>query len=360
MTAVRSRSGITLVLVCELLAIAVLAQPAAARRQAGTIIALPYWYLNGGTDAVLARPGLVSTTSPWLYGLDSDGNVVRQRGARGTNVDTQLDRLRSTGVLLVPTLANVVDGRWRPDLVARLLHDPDARRRHAREIAELVRARAYAGIDIDYEELRGADRDVFTAFLRELKEYLRADGKTLSVEVFAKTTDAGYDERNRAQDYAAIGAVADQVRVMAYDFHWPGSAAGPIAPLPWVRDVLGYVTTQVPAAKVVLGIPGYGYDWRRGRGHPLSWAQAFERSQEAGVRVEWDSSTESPHFRYQDKDGTWHDVWFENAYSAATKFDLAREFGVGGISLWLYGPQDDLLWTKLSTHWLGPKTGSGR
>ena len=88
----------------------------------------------------------------------------------------------------------------------------------------------------------------------------------------AKTTDTGYDQRNLAQDYAALGHSADRVVVMAYDWHWAFSAPGPIAPTWWVDDVLDYATSVVPPEKLALGVGLYGYDWSGGQGsrHPVA------------------------------------------------------------------------------------------
>ena len=314
-----------------------------------TVAALPYWNLDGGTTSVLAHRAAVTEASPWLYGLDANGDIRPQDTKDGA---TQVARLHAAGLRLVPTIANFMDGAWQPRSVQRMLHDPAALAAHVRALVELVRTRDYAGIDIDYEELTAADRTVFTEFLTQLANALHADQKLLSVDLFAKTTDAGYDQRNRAQDYPAIGAVADQVRVMAYDYHWSTSAPGPIAPLPWVRSVLAYATATIPPGKVILGIPLYGYDWVGDQAEAVTWTQVYGRSKEFGAQVRWDAATSSPHLSYVDTNQVTHQVWFENAYSASAKFDLARQFRLGGVYLWMFGAEDDLVWSKLATHWL--------
>ena len=119
-----------------------------------------------------------------------------------------------------------------------------------------------------------------------------------------------HDQRNQAQDYAAIGRVADQVRVMAYDYHWSTSAPGPIAPVDWVRDVLDYSLTRIPADKIVLGVPLYGYDWVGDTGTPVSWEQVYELAQEHQAAVQWDGASQSPWLTYTDAQGRQHEVWF--------------------------------------------------
>ena len=319
-----------------------------------TVAALPYWNLDGGTRSVLAHRSSLTEAAPWLYGLDVNGRIQPQATPDGV---AQVARLRAAGLRIVPTIANFTDGSWQPLSVQRMLHDPAAMAAHVRALAGLVRSQDYAGIDIDYEELTAADRTAFTEFLTQLAGALHADRKLLSVDVFAKTTDAGYDQRNKAQDYPAIGALADQVRVMAYDYHWSTSAPGPIAPLPWVRSVLAYATATIPPGKVILGVPLYGYDWVGEQGEAVTWTQVYGRSKEFGAQVDWDAASSSPHVTYVDTHGVRHQVWFENAYSASAKFDLARQFHLGGVYLWMFGAEDDLIWAKLATHWLPAGTG---
>lgn len=343
----RHRVRIAVLLVCELLVLTLLRDGGArAAVQPLTIASVPYWNLAGGTSTVQAHESQVSEASPWLYGLDAQGRLVEQ--SRRTE---DLARLRATGVEITPTIANVTEGRWHPQIVQAIIHDPAATARHISDIVGLVVQGDFSGVDIDYEELRATDRAAFTAFVARLADALHANGKRLSVDVFAKTTDAGYDERNRAQDYAALGRAADQVRLMAYDYHWQTSAPGPIAPEGWVRDVLTYAASQIPRSKIVLGVPMYGYDWVGHNAVPVTWVQAYGRSREFGVPVEWDGFSESPHFSYTDATGQRHEVWFENAYSASIKFTQARQFGIGGVYLWLFGTEDDLVWSKLDTYW---------
>jgi spore germination protein len=244
------------------------------------VASLPFWNITHGADTVLAHRDDFTEVSPWMYGLSADGRIDTQYGqAQTAAVDGQLTRLRGAGLKLVPTLANITADRWSYQPAASILHDPVRMKQHVAAIVGLVRQHHYAGIDIDYENLRAGDRRPFTAFITALGTALHADGKVLSVALFAKTTNAGVDQRNLAQDYAAIGRVADQVRLMAYDYHWAASAPGPVAPLPWVRAVLKYAKSQIPARKVILGIPLYGYDWSAGHGRPPARRVVRERGQ---------------------------------------------------------------------------------
>jgi spore germination protein YaaH len=283
-----------------------------------------------------------------VYGLTASGRVAPQfpPGQAGA-VTADIGRLRAAGLRVVPTIANVTGGKFAYQPVARVLHDPALMRQQISAIVTLVQQRGYSGIDIDYEELHAADRQAFSTYITHLADALHARGKILSVAVFAKATNAGYAPRNVAQDYAAIGRAADQVRLMAYDNHWASSPPGPVAPLGWVRSVLGYARTQIPASKIILGVPLYGYDWTGNHGTGITWQRAVALASEHSVRIRYDSASQSPWFSYTDAAGRQHQVWFENPASSAAKFRLARESGVGGVFCWMYGNEAPGTWSQL-------------
>ncbi|MBK0866711.1 MAG: peptidoglycan hydrolase [Saccharopolyspora sp.] len=322
---------------------------APARPETLVVASLPFWNLQAGTSTVVSNKDSVNEVSPWIYGLGGDGSVTRQYPPdRAAEVAGQVEKLRDAGVPLVPSLANITDGRWSYEPVARVLHDPRLRDRHVREIVELVEREDYEGIDIDYENLRAGDREVFSRFVTDLGNALHAKDKTLSVAVFAKASDAGYDERNVAQDYAAIGRAADQVRLMAYDYHWGTSPPGPIAPIGWVREIVDYAKSQIPPERIVLGVPLYGYDWVGDRGSNLTWLQAFQLATEHRAETHYDPVSQTPWFRYTDEQGQQHEVWFENSVSSKAKFEVARGAGIRGVYLWMYGYEDTATWTRLA------------
>jgi len=312
------------------------------------VAVIPYWNLAAGTDAVLAHRAAVDTVSPWMFGVSDTGDVVPLVPEQAGQQQAAVRRLRAAGLKVMPTIANYRDGRWRYDPVGTVLHDPARAARQVRQITRLAVDQGWSGVDLDYEELHAGDRDAFTGFVQALAGALHAEDLTLSVEVFAKTSDDGYDERNRAQDYPAIAAASDQTRVMAYDYHWSTSAPGPIAPADWVRAVLDYTLAHVPAGKVLLGLPLYGYDWVGHRGTVVSWAQVYALATSHGAPVRWDAGSQSPWLRWTDAAGAGHEVWFENAYSSSVKIELARARGVRGVSLWMYGDEDGDTWARLA------------
>lgn len=114
------------------------------------------------------------------------------------------------------------------------------------------------GINIDYEGMGSANRDAFSAFMGKLYTETRKHNLTLSVDVnrhSATVYGASYDR-------AALGQVSDYVILMAYDEHWSSSPQeGSVASHPWTRRSLELLLEEVPAEKVILGMPFYTRNW---------------------------------------------------------------------------------------------------
>ena len=312
------------------------------------VVSAPYWNTQHATETTITQRGNVSEASPSIYAIDARGDITDQYPSSAADATTaSLAALRRAGVRLVPTIANVIDGGFTYQPLASILHDPARSAHNIAAILALVQRQNFAGIDIDYENLHGPDRQAFTDFVGRLATVLHEHGRTLSVTLFAKASDAGYDQRNVAQDYAAIGKVADEVRLMGYDYHWATSDPGPIAPVNWIQDVLRYAVSVIPPSKIIIGIPLYGYDWVDGTGTPVAWLQAFRLATRYHAAIRFDSASQTPYFTYTDATGHYHQVWFENAASATAKLDVARNSAIGGVYLWLYGYEDTNVWPAL-------------
>lgn len=316
---------------------------------------LVFWDQARGFEAIAANVDLLSEVTPVWYHLAADGTVKAYEKSKGTTYEDPavLSFLRKAGVRVVPAVSNVVDGEWDGPLVSHIIADPQRMAAHVSNLVDLAVSRGYDGLDLDYESLAASDRAAFTAFVTHLAGALHAKGKVLTVNVHPKTSEPGTWGGPIAQDWAAIGAVADQVRVMMYDYHWSSSDAGPIAPVNWVAGVLSFARTMIPAGKIMQGVPFYGYDWVGRTGSPVVWGDAMALADKRGTTINWDRDSAAPWFQYSDQGGE-HAVWFENATSVDAKLQLANAYGVGGVVVWRVGGEDPATWSALRSRFHRP------
>jgi spore germination protein YaaH len=315
---------------------------------------LVFWDQARGFESIVANADVISEISPFWYRVLADGRVVPYITAAGASYEdpTVLAFLRSRGILVIPTVANVIDGVWDGTLVSKVIADPQLRAANVAALVNLAVVKGYDGVDLDYENLLASDRAAFTSFVQQLAGALHAQGKLLSVNVYAKTSESGTWDGPRAQDWWAIGQAADQVRIMTYEYSWSTSPPGPIAPVGWVNDVIGYATSQIPPAKILQGMPFYGYDWVGQRGTDLVWTQAMDLASRFAVPLMWDSASASPWFEYVSGSAR-HTVWFEDGSSVGAKLDVARLHDVGGISVWRLGGEDPANWSAVRAEFGG-------
>ena len=272
------------------------------------------------------------------YELGADGLI---RGA--VQSPQGLQAARDAGLRILPSILN---GDFDRDRVAAIIHDPARRDEHVAAIVQLVMENNYDGIDIDYESLHAEDRDAFTAFIEALAAALHKEGKLLSTTVHPKTGGGGTWGGPQAQDWARLGAVSDEFKIMIYDYHHGASEAGPIAPLDWADAVLTYAESQVEPGKIFMGVPFYGYDWVGSTGESLEWRQAVKRARIYSAEVQRDASSGEAWFTYDDGRRA---VYFNDAETLRGRLALLRDRhpDIAGVSIWRLGGEDPANWAVL-------------
>lgn len=297
---------------------------------------LPVWEERGAASLEVALDvGGITEVSPTWATVRPDGELTL------TEPSARVRRLLD-GVAVVPVVQNFHDGAWQGEEIAALLDDRERAQRHRTALVDAALEHDWDGVDIDYERLPHTAGPQFVDFLTALADDLHAHDLVLSVALPARARDD--DPGTLAYSYQAIGAVADSVQVMAYDNAWSGSAAGPVAPLPWVREVVDYAVARVPREKLMLGLATYGYDWVGDAGVFLPAADAGDLARRVGAQARWDEGSSSSTFSY-DADGQRHTVWFEDARSLAAKQEVAVRAGLRGVAIWQLGGEHPDVWT---------------
>lgn len=273
-----------------------------------------------------------SFISIFEYHFASDGDIVNE-----LNDITAIQTTWRNRVTPLVTITNISSHGFDPNLTHQVLNNSNSRTNLVNNIYNLVARKGYGGVNIDFEQVMPEDRDLFTGFLRQLRDRLRESTFVLTVSVPAKTSDdipwfKGYD-------YGGIGSVANFMFIMAYNWHWAGSEPGPVAPITEVRRTIEFAIRYVPQLKIILGVPLYGYDWiipyRPGTvATSISNQDAIRTAMRYQSPIQYSTEYESPFFRYSDSQGVSHEVWFEDVRSMSAKMVLVREYGLQGIGAW--------------------------
>jgi spore germination protein YaaH len=227
---------------------------------------VPYWGATQGRAGFMdpAATNMFQDISPFWYTALPDGTIGMVGSA--SQLKTTVDAAHARGLTVLPS---ITDGSGKWIMATVILANTTSRTQHVQNIVSLVMSNGFDGIDLDYEGFAFADgrdswqftKPVWIAFVNELAAALHANGKLLSVTIPPTWIEAGVVRGYPVYAPQEIGAVADRIKLMVYD--WSVSNPGPISPMTWVNLVIAYNSPIVPNHKLQLGIPAYGRDWGR-------------------------------------------------------------------------------------------------
>lgn len=243
------------------------------------------------------------------------------------------------------------------------INSPQNRQQTIKTIINCVTESSASGVNIDYEPLGNISdltRNNFTHFIQELRTQLdKLDEleKLLTVSVYGSSAT-----NPRIWDLASLAPFTDYFVVMAYDYTMPSSnSAGPNSPLRGSGDLFEHdiikniaeITNLVPANKVLLGIPFYGYQWDTVDSSKYSPADSkgllasLERIQKMlddnTLALIWDRNTLTPYGIASDS-GKISQIYFENSTSIRLKLEFVKSTGLGGIAIWALGYEGNNSW----------------
>lgn len=289
------------------------------------------------------RPWVLRQTLPYLselsifsYGFTPEGMLIEP----ALPVDWMIDEALTYGTSPILTLTPFgPDGNFSNQLIHQMLSDNMARNRLIENLYEAVLEGGYRGINVDFEYIMAEDRDLFTEFVRDVTLTMEELGGAVTVDLAPKISTDQPGLLYEGKDYRALGEVATRVFVMTYEWGYTYGPAMAVAPLDKVKQVLDYAVSEIPADKITMGIPNYGYDWTlpyvRGesKARTIGNIEAVQIAIENHAVIGFDEKAQAPYFHYVVGDTT-HEVWFEDARSIQAKYNLLREYPLYGFGCW--------------------------
>jgi spore germination protein len=296
-------------------------------------------------DTALAAHALDEVDADW-YTIGADGAV-----SAGPENLALIVSARAHGVQAFATVTNRPSSRgsFTSSIPRAILSSPARQKRAIAALVALAVAKGYDGIDIDWELVPVAQRNAFSQFVADLATALHARHRLLSVAVFAKTFEPGKWDSQKVYDYHALGAAVDELKIMTYSFSGPWSSPGPQAPLAWTRAVIDFARTVVPAKKIYMGLPFYGYDWHAGGTTAVQATDAAALIAAHHFKVAHDAASGEADLSYTDTHGVKHVLWFVDRHALATKLDLLESHfpAIGGVAIWQLYREEPQFWTVL-------------
>lgn len=323
---------------------------------------LPYWLLDKATADYTPY---VTTYTYFGLAVDIDGKPVylvnpgeQEPGwtaLKSGRLDERIAQAKEENVNLSLLVHNANE-----DDIQKLLEDPvTAGHALVSEVGPIMQSRGFTDLNLDIESFLPASESAranYTEFVQTVADDVRAANLgTVTVEIPPIALVKQF-----LIDPSVIGAIADTVVLMTYDYHYSGSfIAGPVAPLSGTGDVREFdveIAVQealkvIPKEKIILGIPLYGYQYETLDGDrgsatiPNGTSTASNRRISELLRTcatcsaELDTIAKSPYTIISEGE-YFNQAYFENEASLQEKIQLAQTYELAGVALWALGYED--------------------
>lgn len=318
------------------------------------------WHQITNNDAnatlleTIANSKGVNTISPTWFALsDEEGNISSLANQNYVNYAHQLG-------IEVWALVSNLEG----DLdTNKVLAYTSKRERLTNQIIAAAIEYNLDGINVDFEELSEETGDAFLEFIRELSIKCRNNDIVLSIDNYVPMSHTAFYNRKEQ------GIVADYVVIMGYDEHYDGSDEGSVASKSFVESGITNTLKEVPAEKIILGIPFYTRIWKETPKSDVEIAQEdpnsdyvpYNLSSEAAgmeavekmlegyaVTPTWNEETGQYYAEIQDKnEGCTYKIWLEEEKSIEEKLKLMKTNKLAGIAAWKLGLEKDAIWDTI-------------
>lgn len=315
-------------------------------RPVGEKINLTWDYMSftrQNMDSYEYIPGLNVISPTWFHLSDEKGNLT-SHGSKA-----YVDWAHSNDLQVWALFSNNFD----PDMTSVVIRDFELRKKMITQLMLLSELLNIDGINIDFENVYYEDRDYLTQFVREMTPMLRELGLTVSMDVTIISTSPNW---SMVYDRVELAKVLDYIAVMTYDEHWAASpVAGSVASLPWVRSGVERILEQIPAHKLILGIPFYARVWEiktdeSGResvsSRAYSMAGIRNILEEHDAEIVFDEKTGQHFASYQDGGNTYK-IWIEDEVSIRSRIRLVHEYNLAGVASWRKGFEDPHIWDAI-------------
>lgn len=288
----------------------------------------------------------INVVSPAFFYLDTNGNLKENIGDSGK---AYIKWAKNNGYKIWPMVSNGVAANKSLNITSNIMNDYEKRKKLIESIVNKCVEYEMDGINIDFENMKSEDKDMYSRFIIELEPRLKEIGMVLSVDV---TAPDGGDTWSMCFDRHVIGNVADYTIFMAYDQNGSSSTKpGTTAGYNWVKlNLVKFLQTEeINPNKLILAVPLYTRIWTTNSdGKVISNNSLSIKNTEAaipdGITKQWNDELKQNYVTFSSGNNT-KQIWIEDIDSLKAKISLMKENNLAGIASWEANMAYDDIWT---------------
>ncbi len=304
-------------------------------------ISLAWDYVYSATPAApeIKYSGLDTLSPTWFHLIVEGGGSVESCGDKGYT-----DSAHANGYMVWATITNSFSTKGSTAFTTKTFNNSALLNKSVAQYIFYAALYDVDGLNIDYEDVSDTDAAGLVAFTALLRNYTERQGLVLSIDtLIPRPWTIEYDR-------AALSKYVDYLAVMTYDEHYSSSpAAGSVASLPWVEDAVKDILKEVPASKLLLGIPLYTRIWTVDGSGTIVTNPAVKMPEvrgtleSMGLTPTWLDKEKQYYAEYPSGSNT-SKIWIEDSRSIANRLNLVTKYKLAGAACWQLRQGEDQVW----------------
>ena len=290
----------------------------------------------------------VNVVSPAFLYLDKNGNLRENIGSEG---QAYIEWAHNNGYKVWAMCSNADAATESLEITSKIMNSYELRQQLIESLVNKCVKYKLDGINIDFENMKQEDADMFSRFIIELTPRLKEIGLVTSVDV---TAPDGGETWSLCFDRNVIGDVADYIIFMAYDQYGVSSSKpGTTAGYDWVKLSLNKFlqTEEIESNKIILAIPFYTRVWTTNSAGEIVSRNTvsmknIDKVLPDGVNKQWDDNLKQYYVEYTDGDNK-KQIWLEDIESLKAKVSLINENNLAGVASWQKDMETNEVWQML-------------
>ena len=285
----------------------------------------------------------VNVVSPAFFYINNQGEFKENVGEAGKKY---IQWAHEKGYKVWPIVSNSYAGNML-EVTSNIMNSYKKRQQLIEEIVDVCVKYKLDGINVDFENMKKADKKLFSRFIIELTPRIKEMGLVVSVDV---TAPDGGDTWSLCFDRHVIGHVADYIVFMAYDQTSVGSSTpGSNAAYDWTKVNINKFlkTEEVKPEKLIIAVPFYTRLWTETSSGKVSSSTVnmnkIDEILPKNIKKQWLDDKKQNYAEYKE-DGNTKKIWIEDLESIKAKMTLITENNLAGVAAWEKDREDPKVW----------------
>lgn len=292
----------------------------------------------------------INVVSPAFFYLGTDGKLKENVGKEGKEY---LQWAKENGYKVWPMVSNAFAAKESLNITSNIMNSYEARKKLIESIISKCVEYELDGINLDFENMKAEDKDMYSRFIIELEPRLKEIGMVLSVDV---TAPDGGETWSMCFDRHVIGDVADYTIFMAYDQNGvsskkPGTTAG----YNWIKlNLVKFLQTEeIDPDKLILAVPFYTRIWTTNQdgkvvGNTTISMKDINKTIPDGESKQWNDELKQNYVEYISGNNK-KEIWIEDLESLKAKISLIKDNNLAGVASWEVDMASDDVWQMIDT-----------